>query len=88
MIEAPAEEVWGAIELSERGRRSSTWQALVRSSKLVERYGKLGALAMVGHITPAAANRILGNEPKFSNKFIELLMKEEKDVFLRRFKWT
>lgn len=85
MIEAPAEEVWGAIDKSERGRKSSAWQAIERSSKLIEGYGKLGALAMAGHITQATANRILAKEPKFSNEFIELLMEEEKDVFLRRF---
>ncbi len=89
MTEKSEEEVQRAIELSEKGRTVALWRTLQESAKLISRYGKTAALALVGRgITPAAAGDILSREPKFSNKFIELLLRKERDALLKRFRWA
>jgi len=89
MIEKPAEEVRRAIELLERGRKSPTWRGLQESAKLINLYGKLAALALVGRgVTPAAAREILAKEQKLSSKFLELLLRKEREALFRRFRWA
>lgn len=87
MVEELVEEVQRAIELAERGRKVALWQELLESAKLISQYGKPAALALVGRgITPARAGEILAKEPKFSNKFLELLLQKEREALFRRFR--
>ena len=89
MVETPAEEVQRAIELFERGRRGSTWRELQESAKLISQHGKLAALALVGRgVTPAVAREILAKEQKLSSKFLELLLRKEREALFRRFGWA
>ena len=89
MVEEPAEEVRRAIELLERGRKSPTWRELQESAKLIGQYGKLAALALVGRgVTPSAVREILAKEQKFSSKFLELLLRKEREALFRRFRWA
>ena len=89
MVEAPAEEVRRAIELFERGRRNSTWIEIQKNANLIAQYGKLAALALVGRgVTQVAAGEILAKEQKLSSKFIELLIRKEREALFRRFKWA
>ena len=87
MAEEPKEEVQRAIEFVGRGRKIPLWQKLLESARLISQYGKPAALALVGRsITPAAAGEILAKEPKFSNKFLELILRREREVMFKRFK--
>ena len=89
MVEEPAEEVGRAIELLERGRKTQTWMELLESAELISHHGKLAALALVGRgLTPAAAEEILAREPSFSGKFLELLLRKEREALFRRFGWS
>ncbi|MDI6642884.1 MAG: DEAD/DEAH box helicase [Candidatus Hodarchaeaceae archaeon] len=89
MVEESKEEVRRAIELVDRGRKVPLWQELLESAKLISQYGKPAALALVGRdITPAVAREILAEEPKFSNKFLELLLRKEREALFKRFKWA
>jgi len=89
MVETPAEEVQRAIELFERGRRGSTWRELQESAKFIGQHGKLAALARVGRgVTPAVAREILAKEQKLSSKFLELLLRKEREALFRRFGWA
>ncbi len=89
MVEKSGEEVQRAIELVDRGRKITLWQELLESAKLISQHGKLAALALVGRgVTPAGARDILAKEPKFSNKFLELLLRKEREALLKRFRWT
>jgi ATP-dependent Lhr-like helicase len=89
VVEKSAEEVQWTIELLERGRKSPTWQELQESAKLIGQYGKLAALALVGRgVTPAAAGEILAKEQKLSSKFLELLLRKEREALFRRFRWA
>jgi ATP-dependent Lhr-like helicase len=89
MVETPAEEVQRAIELFERGRRGSTWRELQESAKLISQHGKLAALALVGRgVTPTVAREILAKEQKLSSKFLELLLRKEREALFRRFGWA
>jgi ATP-dependent Lhr-like helicase len=89
MVEKPEDEVRRTIESLERGKKTSTWQELLESSKLISQYGKLAAVALVGRgVTPAAARDILSKEQKLSNRFFELLLQREREALLKRFKWA
>lgn len=89
LIEEPVEEVERTIELLERGKKVTPWRKLLESAKLISYYGKPAALALVGRgITPAAAKEILAKEPQFSNKFLELVLRKEREALFRRFKWA
>ncbi len=89
IVEESAEEVQRAIGLLERGRKSSIWREIEESSKLINQYGKLAALVLVGKgITPDGAKDILVREHKMTNKFLELLLRKERESLFRRFKWT
>ncbi|RLG58000.1 MAG: ATP-dependent helicase [Hadesarchaea archaeon] len=88
MVEKPEEEVQRALELSEKGREVPIWHELQKSAELISQYGKTAAIALVGRgIGTSIAREILSKEPKFSNKFIELLLSRERNALLKRFKW-
>ncbi len=87
MVEESKEEIQRALELVERGRKVPLWHELLESAKLISQYGKTAALALVGRsITPGVAKEILADEPKFSNKFLELVLRKEREALFRRFK--
>lgn len=86
MVEEPQEEVWRAIELFKKGRKTATWKKLVSSSKLIQRYGKPAAVALAGRgITPTAAAEILAKAPKLSEKFFELVVRKEQEATFKKF---
>jgi len=88
MVEESEDEVRRAIELAGRGREVAIWHEILESSKLISQYGKPAALVLVGRgIAPSAAREILSKEPKFSNKFLELILKKEREMLFKRFKW-
>jgi len=89
MVEEPEDEVRRAIELEERGRGVALWGEVLESSKLISQYGKTAALGLAGRgLTPSAAREILAEEPKFSNKFLELVLKKEREALFKRFRWS
>jgi len=88
MAEEPEDEVRRAIDLAARGREVALWQEILESSKLVSQHGKAAALGLAGRgLTPAAVKDILAKEPKFSNKFLELVLKKEREALFKRFRW-
>jgi ATP-dependent Lhr-like helicase len=88
-VHDPEEGVRHAIELSERGRSTPLWKKLVESSKLVSKYGGTAVVAFAGReMTPAAASEILAKAPDVSSKFLELVLRKEREAVFRRFKWT
>jgi hypothetical protein len=88
MAERPEEEVRRAAELAARGRKIDLWQEILESSRLVSQYGKTAALALAGRgITFSDASEILSKEPKLSNKFLELVVRKEREALFRRFRW-
>ncbi|MGC8817366.1 MAG: DEAD/DEAH box helicase [Candidatus Hadarchaeum sp.] len=89
MVEEAEEEVRRAIELVERGREVALWKEMLESAKLIAQFGKLAALGLAGRgLTPAAVREILAKEPRFSNRFLELVLKKERELLFRKFKWS
>ncbi|MFH1821571.1 MAG: DEAD/DEAH box helicase [Methanobacteriota archaeon] len=88
MAEESEDEVRRAIELANRGREVALWQEILGSSKLISQYGKTAALGLASRgLKPSAVGEILAKEPKFSNKFLELILKKEREALFKRFKW-
>lgn len=88
MAEEHVDEVrWGA-ELADRGKITPGWKRIVENSKLISRYGKPAAVALVGRgVGPTAAEQILALEPKLTNRFFELVVRKERESVFRKFKW-
>ena len=88
MAEESEDEVRRAIDLAARGREVALWQEILESAKLISQHGKTAALGLAGRgLTPSAVREILAKEPKFSNKFLELILKREREALFKRFKW-
>jgi hypothetical protein len=88
MVEEPESEVRRAIELVERGREVALWNEITESAKLISQYGKIAALGLAGRgLTISAVREIISKEPRFSNRFLELVLKKEREAMFRRFKW-
>ncbi len=87
MAEESKEEVQRAIELVARSRKVPLWQGMLESAKLISQYGRPAALALAGRgIAPTSAKEILAKEPKFSNKFLELVLRKEREALFKRFR--
>lgn len=88
MVEASEEEVRRALELVDRGRDVALWKEILESAKLISQFGKVAALGLAGRgLTPAVVREILAKEPKFSNQFLELVLKKERELLFRKFRW-
>lgn len=88
MVEETEEEVRRAMELVERGRDVALWKEVLESARLISQFGKVAALGLAGRgLTPAAVREILAREPKFTNQFLELVLKKERELLFRRFRW-
>jgi ATP-dependent Lhr-like helicase len=88
MVEEPESEVRRAIELVERGREVALWNEITESAKLISQYGKIAALGLAGRgLTISAVREIIAKEPRFSNRFLELVLKKEREAMFKRFKW-
>ncbi|MGQ9787891.1 MAG: DEAD/DEAH box helicase [Candidatus Hadarchaeaceae archaeon] len=89
MVEESEEEVQRAVELVERGRDAALWKGALESANLVSQFGKMAALGLAGRgLTPAVVREILAKEPKLSNRFLELVLKKEREQLFRRFRWS
>lgn len=87
MVEETVDEVQRALELPKR--KGKIWKSISDTSRLISRYGKLAAIALAGRgITPSAAEEILKKEKRLSGKFLELVLKKEREALLQKFKWT
>jgi hypothetical protein len=76
------------IDLLKRGHKSRLWREALESAKLISRRGKLAAMALAGRgVTPSAAREILEREQRLSSKFLELVLKKEREALFRRFRW-
>ncbi|KXA99604.1 hypothetical protein AKJ42_02885, partial [candidate division MSBL1 archaeon SCGC-AAA261C02] len=72
---------------SKSGKKSKTWRELKETSKLLSKYGKTAAIALAGRgLTPKSAEGILSEEDELSDKFLDLVMKEEKKSLFSRYK--
>ncbi len=88
MVDESEDEVRRAIELVGRGRSVAAWHEILETSKLISGHGKLAAIALSSRgITTSAAKEILSKEPKFSNRFLELILRREREALFKRFKW-
>ncbi|MEW6592171.1 MAG: DEAD/DEAH box helicase, partial [Candidatus Hadarchaeota archaeon] len=89
MAEEQADEVrWGA-ELAGRGKITPVWKRIVENSKLISRYGKPAAVALVGRgVGNTSAEQILSVEQKLTNRFFELVVRKERESVFRKFKWS
>ncbi|MEM2282828.1 MAG: DEAD/DEAH box helicase [Candidatus Hadarchaeales archaeon] len=86
MADSTEEEVREALELRRKGRSTKLWRELLGSAKLLERGGKLAALALAGRgVRPEAAQRILSAAGEFGDRFIELVVEEERRALFRSF---
>jgi len=89
MVEKSEEEVQRAIDLLKRGHKSRLWCEALESAKLISRRGRLAAMALAGRgVTPSAAREILEREQRLSSKFLEHVMKKEREALFRRFRWA
>ncbi|MEA1904388.1 MAG: DEAD/DEAH box helicase [Candidatus Hadarchaeota archaeon] len=92
LIEREPQEVWRILELldraPEKGGQNKIWKEIKEVSKLISRYGKVAAIALVGRgITPSEAGEILEGEDRLSDKFLELVLRKEREALLQRYKW-
>lgn len=92
LVEREPQEVWRILELldktPEKGRQSKAWREIEETSKLISRWGKVAAIALVSRgITPFEAAEILEEEDRLSDKFLELVLKKEREALLQRYKW-
>ncbi len=72
---------------SKKAEDSKTWKKIERTSDLVSEYGKVAAAALVGKgITPKGAQRILEEKDEITDKFLDLVVEEEKKSLLSRYK--
>ncbi len=70
-----------------KGRKSKIWKEMKKTSKLISKHGKIAAAALAGKgIDPSAAERILKKENRISEEFLDLIMAEEKNSLLKRYK--
>jgi ATP-dependent Lhr-like helicase len=87
-----AEEGLVSSVIAKRGRSLSSEERRVlkeaeRTAELVERYGKVAVVALVGrNLTLKDAERILSQEPRLTPRFFELLMEAEKERLLQAFR--
>ncbi len=87
MAEETSDEVRRALEFPKR--KGKIWKSILDTSKLISKHGRLAAVALAARgITPEAAKEILGKEKKLSGKFLELVLRKEREALLKRFKWT
>lgn len=72
---------------SKRGKESKTWKKIRETSKLISKYGKPAAAALVGKgMTTSGAERILEKEDEITDKFLDKVMGEEKKSLFRKYK--
>ncbi|KXA93140.1 hypothetical protein AKJ66_02695 [candidate division MSBL1 archaeon SCGC-AAA259E22] len=72
---------------SKKGKSSDTWKNIKQTSKLISKYGKPAAAALTGKgINPSKAEKILEKQNKITDEFLDLVMNEEKNSLLQRYK--
>lgn len=72
---------------SEKGKNNQIWKDIKRTSKLISEYGKAAAAALVGRgVTPSGAEKILEEEDKISDRFLDLVMSEEKKSLFGKYR--
>jgi hypothetical protein len=90
MSEELIEEVMRIIEISKENRkiisRTKIWKELTKTSKLIEKYGKVAALVLSANISIEMASKILETENKISGRLFRIIMEEERKALLHRFR--
>jgi len=92
LVEREPNEVLRVFDLLKRspaqGERSKVWKEIKETAKLVSKYGKPAAVALVGRgVTPSAAEKILEEEERLSDRFFELILEKEREAMLRSRRW-
>ncbi|KXB05201.1 hypothetical protein AKJ50_01565, partial [candidate division MSBL1 archaeon SCGC-AAA382A13] len=73
-------------ENSKKGERSKIWKEIKKTSDLISNYGKPAAVALVGKgVTPSGAEGILEKETEITDKFLDLIIDEEKKSLMRKY---
>lgn len=71
---------------SKQGKDSKTWRELNQTAKLVEKYGKPAAVALVGKgMTHSGAERILERKSEINDDFLDMVIDEEKKSLLNKY---
>ncbi|MBS3815910.1 MAG: hypothetical protein KGY45_05055, partial [Hadesarchaea archaeon] len=90
MIEEEAREVQRILnrvkKTSKQGKKSDVWRELNKTSKLISNYGKPAAAALAGRgLKVDSAKKILEEEQEITDRFLELVMREEKRSLLHKY---